>query len=274
LRKTRPEWDRYQYANNNPVNFTDPTGESWLSGRLKNGRATGIHYFFHNMNKGMKGIAHKFNGGLRGIAHKFNSSLRGITRNINNSVKTIGHKIDHAVKSKEATLYFMFKASGMTEEEITWMLAIYLQFADKGSAYFSHRYTGHDGNRDPFNGYYTDFDSFVIKMIVIASFVNQELGGHIDEAKLSWLLLMIPMLSPEPVSFADGLAVRHDREWPKNNKHFKGVFDANNHYITGRFKGIGSKKFWQKPLDSIVVGGGGTVLFLCMNYGLLGGCPL
>jgi hypothetical protein len=85
---------------------------------------------------------------------------------------------------------------------------------------------------------------------------------------------MIPLLSPEPVSFADGLAVRHDREWPTNSKHFKGIFDANNHYITGWFKGIGSKKFWQKPLDSIVVGGGGTAIFICMNYGLVGACPL
>jgi RHS repeat-associated protein len=139
-------WDRYQYVWNNPVNFVDPDGER--SEIIHNFNKT-MRGFFHNVNRGMRGIAHKFNGGLRGIAHKFNSSLRGITRNINNSVKTIGHKIDHAVKSKEATLYFMFKASGMTEEEITWMLAIYLQFADKGSAYFSHRYTGHDGNRDP-----------------------------------------------------------------------------------------------------------------------------
>jgi hypothetical protein len=218
----------------------------------------------------MRGVAHKFNRDLRGIAHKFNSSLRGITRNINNSVKTIGHKIDHAYKSKEATLYFMFKASGMTEEEISWMLAITLfWFKDKGSAYFSHRYTGHDGNRDPFNGYYTDPGSFIFSLLMIRDFLNSTGKTEITDTELMFFLMMIPLLSPEPVSFADGLAVRHDREWPARNTEFKRIFDANNHYIAGWFKGIGSKQFWQKPLDSIVVGGGGVLLFTEMNYGIL-----
>jgi hypothetical protein len=152
------------------------------------------------------------------------------------------------------------------------MLAIYLQFADKGSAYFSHRYTGHDGNRDPFNSYYTDNGKFVLALLGLRKALNdmgKERGMSISDEELAWFILMIPLLSPDPVSFANGLAVRHDREWPKNNLNFKSIFDANNHYIAGWFKGIGSKQFWQKPLDSIVVGGGGVLLFTEMNYGIL-----
>lgn len=106
-------------------------------------------------------------------------------------------------------------------------------------------------------------------MIAIAIGLNTVMHTDITVEKLAWLLLMIPGLSPEPVSFADRLAVRHDREWPTNNWDLKGIFDANNHYITGWFKGLGSKEFWAKPLDSIVVGGVGTAMFIGMNYGLL-----
>ena len=107
-------------------------------------------------------------------------------------------------------------------------------------------------------------------MVAISMILNEFLNLNITFEKLAWVSLMIPFLSPAPVSFADSLAVRHDREWPQNNWDFKGIFDANNHYITGWVKGIGSKAFWQKPIDSVIVGGGGTALFIGMNYGLVG----
>jgi hypothetical protein len=256
-------WDRYQYANNNPVNFIDPTGESWLSGRLKNGRATGINYFFHNMNRGMKGIAHKFNGGLRGIAHKFNSSLKGITHNINNSVKTIGHKIDHAVKSPFAIAYYLFMDSGMDEEEI-FLLILFMKGGTE-ETWFGHNYTGEAGNKDLFNDYYTKNEEFLKRLLIVRYILNDRMGTSISDSELMFFLLIVQFLSPRTVSFSDKLAQRHDREWP-SNKNLKGIFDANNHYITGWFRGIGTKEFWKDPVDSIIVGGGGTVLFVTMNY--------
>ncbi len=93
--------------------------------------------------------------------------------------------------------------------------------------------------------------------------------GPINDAQLLGFLLLVPFLSPKPKSFADKLAQRHDREWHKGAKTPLKIFTGGNHYIAGWFKGIFTKEFWEKPLDSIIVGGGGVIVLGCMNYAVV-----
>lgn len=102
-------------------------------------------------------------------------------------------------------------------------------------------------------------------MFLFLLLTKTDIGRGMTPEELGCFLLMVPFLSPKPVSYSDALGLRHDHEWPLN-RSFSRIFDAGNHWITGWVRGIGTKEFWQKPVDSIVVGSDASVVLGCINY--------
>ena len=262
-------WDRYQYANNNPVNFTDPTGEStnfvhMFNKILKNS--------FNGFNHAMKNWIHGNNRGMKGLSHKFNSSLKGMIGKFNSGLGAIGHKVDHAVKSPLAVALYTARSAGITDEEFILLYSFASLLGHSATeTWFGHNYTG-PGNKDPFSKFNNRY-SKTSKQIEFFILMKVVLGDRIADEKVLMFLMLIPLLSPELKSFADGLAQRHDRDVPGDMLGFPDQFfslkfharhiKADGNYVGGFLKGMftPSSGFWKTPLDSIVVGGGGSVLF-------------
>jgi len=239
-------YDPYSYVASNPVNFTDPTGESWTWDAL----AKPFRIMGKNIGNGSRWAAAGMSGTVRTLGTNIGNGSRWAAKN----------------GTREEALYFFtfFAGSGMSVEEFLFMYFAAKYTSSTEETWFGHEYSGQAGNHDPFNGYYTDFNSFAIIFIVLAEVLKSEKQGNLTLNEIASFLALVPLLSPKPKSFADGLGQRHDREWGGGSP--KEIFNANNNYVRGWVTGIFTEEFWHKPVDSIVVGGLGAIGFGCMNY--------
>lgn len=106
-------------------------------------------------------------------------------------------------------------------------------------------------------------------MTIVVEIFNTVIVTEISTDELALVMLIVPSLFPPLVCSADNSAFRHDYEWTRDFKFSRELFSAKSRFIARWFRRFGTEQFWVKPLDSIVVGGVGVLLFTEMNYGIL-----
>ena len=251
-------YDRYEYVNANPVNFVDPDGESWLTSAM------------HNFNRGVAGVARRFNSFTGSLGKDFRKFQRGGAASVKHFVHNFDHATHDATRKEALVGLALFAGSGMSPEAFT--LLTFLMWAPAGEepTWFGHNYSGAGGNKNRFDGFFTGSRYFLLRYAITLLIMRDVFKVPVGAFQaMMWLyFVMKDYISPKPKTWADGLGRRHDREWGSGSA--REIFDANNHWITGYARGVWTRKFWVKPVDSIVVGGGGALLFACMNYCLLG----
>ena len=284
-------YDPYSYVASNPVNFTDPTGKKWTWDALsKPMRIIGTNIGNSNIGKGMKTIGTNIGNSNIG------EGIKTIGKNIGNETKWVSGGLRRAADvfknnhwsggpnmthEEVIQFYILYETSGMTPEAFVWLWSIAdLLGGSKDDVWFDHNYSG-DGNRDKFANFNhvknrgAATRDFFLAMYVLSQ--NDSPGnpfyGNPDAMKMATAFyLMIPMLSVKPKTFADTLAVYHDRNVPGSSANGwfckdggKGfntqMMKANFGYASRWIGGIGTKRFWDQPVDSILVGGVASVGF-------------
>ena len=220
--------NQYMYVEGNPVMYNDPTGHWKLNGKRSN---------------------------FQRLSHKFGNLMKRAQKEI-----AYAQKMN---KQAEQIQMFLTTPGGLENAFVMYWLARYLGKPKHQNTLFGHKYTW-DGNRDQFTKFFSK-ESYQQKWFELM-YISTEVLGIPKEQFEAFYGGILPHLRAKPKSFADSLAQRHDDDVVGGQlegdmkKHRSADAHYYKHWGDGLLTGRGG--FWEQPLDSIFVGGGGSYLFL------------
>ncbi|MCP5493255.1 MAG: RHS repeat-associated core domain-containing protein [Leptospiraceae bacterium] len=240
--------NQYMYVEGNPVMYNDPTGHWKLNGKRSN---------------------------FQRLSHKFGNLMKRAQKEI-----AYAQKMN---KQAEQIQMFLTSPTGLIDAFTMFVIAKSIGRSSVRETIFGHKYTW-NGNRDRFSNFFNEskkgstFVKFYLATKVLSIALYRHLGIPLskndknedvaitDDKIWAFYNGILPNLRARPKSFADRLAMVHDDEVP--GSEFNGSRDkhrsADAHYYKHWGDGLltGRDGFWEQPLDSIFVGGGGSYLFL------------
>lgn len=171
-------------------------------------------------------------------------------------------------RNETAAGMYLLANSGIDAEKFAWLYTIGKHVGGSvRSTWFGHKYTG-DGNKDNFyklNSHYgrNRINAMTTYMLAVFVILNETLykKDRITVEEAVGFLGVTKLLAPRPKSFADRLAIGHDRDVPGkqlNENRFQHI-RADGNYIAGFMNGLSTGEAFRQPIDSFV-GLGGSVL--------------
>ena len=236
-------FNRFMYTEGNPVRWRDPNG-----------------------NSGSPNLLAAMTGGLKLAAAGISGGIRTAGTNIGNGAKFLGKEYEYAKKKNEEAENVNTFINGGEEGALAFFvlngLARNIGKAKARNTFFGHKYTG-DGNRDYYSKFFDSEKNNKSVTQIAFEFIASNIF-HIDENYQKAFINIIPGLRVNPKSFADRLAQRHDSEVYGQTFSTSKNRSAGAHYYKAWGDGFlrGDGGFWEQPIDSIIVGGGGSIIFL------------
>lgn len=240
--------NRFAYVSGNPVNSRDPGGN------------INVSHMFGQI------IKHAARGG----------DYKNVTWQ--NAGKEYNHAKRENERAKSINTFINGGAEGAAAFFVLDQVARYWGHSKQHGTLFGHKYTW-NGNRDQYSNFFSNGHAPAWaggkksgQTYLLFSLTAEAL--HIGRQYQGAYLNILPNLRANPKSFADRLAQRHDDDVPgdmgSGSKRQHRTAGAKYYKDWGEGLLHGNGGFWEQPIDSFFVGGGGSLLMIVFADDVIG----